>query len=98
MDPLFRPLSSPPLPPLLWHYILCPSGLRSLTHGSLRHSPCRPPASRLWASSAAEAQLILTARRLETWLRRSASNQLHCVCRYAAQQQFEASAGGASCR
>ena len=81
MDPLFRPLSSPPLPPLLWHDILCPSGLGALHTRLAAHSPCRPPASRLWASSAAEAQLILTARRLETWLRHSASNQLHFVCR-----------------
>ena len=45
---------------------------------------CRPPTSRLWASTAAEPRRILTARRLEMWLRLFTWLHLHFSCRCAA--------------
>ena len=58
MDPLFAPSPPPPFRPSFRKDILCPSGLGALHTRLAAHSPCRPPASRLWASSAAEAQLM----------------------------------------
>ena len=55
---------------------------------SLAHSPCRPPASRLWASTASETRRILTANRIDMWLRCFTWLHLHFGCRCAAQQHL----------
>ena len=86
--PFTRPFSCTPEPPprgpKFCHTREAP---RRGTH-ALPPSPIhlrRPATSRLWASTAARTQRILTASCLEMWLRRFALHHLHCSCRSAAQ-------------
>ena len=85
-----RPLLATPESPSSQGQNSVPRARQHSCAAFLAHSPCRPPASRLWASTASETRRILTANRIDMWSRCFDWSHLHFGCRCAAQQHLNA--------